>query len=131
MIIRCVWFLEKRLWGDSVQGNPCFSSLVMALSLFLGALLGAKGFLHEIVPAYAALNGVAIAGLLVILLGFLLFESICVARGVEVIMPRMLLLQLLAVLMAVVGYFVGLTTLFIAVVWLLLLLADILCHMRV
>ena len=122
--------LEKRLWGRALNANPYFASLVVALSMFAGAALCDREMLQAIVPSFAALNGTALAGLLVMLYGFVLCESICACRSLDVMILRTLLVLLLSVLAAAVGYLIGLPLLLFSVAWIVALVADIFIVIR-
>ncbi|MBQ5888539.1 MAG: hypothetical protein IIW77_04615 [Bacteroidaceae bacterium] len=122
--------VERRLWGDTLRGNAYFASLVMALSMFAGAALCERDMLARIAGSFVALNGVAAAGLLVMLFGFLLCESICVGRAVDIIIIRTLSLQLLSVLAAVLGYLLGWPLLLLSVMWLLAILVFVFLDLR-
>lgn len=122
--------LEKRLWGRALNANPYFASLVVALSMFAGAALCYREMLQAIVPSFAALNGTALAGLLVMLCGFVLCESICVCRNLDVIILRALMVQCLSVFAAVVGYLLGVSLLLLSIAWILALIADIFFTLR-
>ena len=129
---RVLWFnlLERKLWGDSLQGNVYFASLVVSLSMLAGAALCERSMLMEVIPAFVALNGVALAGLLVMLFGFILCESVCVGKGVDIIIIRTLSVQLVSVIAAVLGYLLGWPLLLFSIVWLLSILVFIFIDLR-
>ncbi len=122
--------LERRLWGDALQGNPYFASLVLTLAMFGGAALCERGLLMGLIPAFVGVNGVAIAGLLVILSGFLLCESIFVGKGIDVVIIRTLALMMLSAFVAVAGYLLGWPLLLFSIVWLLSILVFIFIDLR-
>ena len=129
---RVLWFnlLERKLWGDSLQGNVYFASLVVSLSMLAGAALCERSMLMEVSPAFVALNGVALAGLLVMLFGFILCESVWVGKGVDIIIIRTLSVQLVSVIAAVLGYLLGWPLLLFSIVWLLSILVFIFIDLR-
>ena len=121
---------EKRFCGVSLQGNTYFASLVVALSMFAGAALCERNLLMEVYSSFVALNGVALAGLLVMLFGFVLCESICVGKAVDVIIIRTLAVQLISVVAAVLGYLLGLPLLLLSTIWLLAILVFVFLDLR-
>lgn len=126
---RVVWYIEKALWGDDVHSNPCFATAVLALSLLMGAMLGTTGWVLELLPFLAGLDMLPSLGVLVILSGFVVCESVCVANGFEVIVLRTLLVLFLAFAAFFVAYKVAGAALLLAVAWLFLLLVDLLYHL--
>lgn len=126
---RAVWYIEKALWGDDVHSNPCFATAVLALSLLMGAMLGTTGWVLELFPFLAGLDMLSSVGVLVILSGFVVCESVCVANSFEVIVLRTLLVLFLAFAAFFVAYKLARTALLVAVAWLFLLLVDLLYHL--
>ena len=112
---------ERRLWGDALQGNVYFASFVIALSMFAGAALCERDMLAGMNSLFEALNGVALAGLLVVMSGFLMCESICVGERVDVAIIRTFAMVLLSSLVAVLGYLLGWPLLLLSTAWMLAL----------
>ena len=122
--------VENRLWGDALQGNAYFASLLLALSLFAGAALGERSMLVELDSSFMALNGVTLVGLRVILSGFLLCESVCVGKSLDVIIIRTIAVQLASALAAVLGYLLGWPLLLLSIAWILALLAFVFLDLK-
>lgn len=121
---------ERRLWGDTLQGNAYFASLVVVLSMFAGAALCERDMLVQVASLFVAMNGVALAGLMVVLSGFILCESICVGKAVDVIIIRTLAVQLISVVAAVLGYLLGWPLLLLSVMWLLAILVFVFMDLK-
>lgn len=121
---------ERRMWGTSLHSNAYFASLVVALSMFAGAALCERGLLMDVHSSFVALNGVALAGLLVMLFGFLLCESVCGGKAVDVIIIRTLAVQLLSALATVLGYLLGLPLLLLSMVWVLAIIIFVFLDLR-
>lgn len=121
---------EKRLWGNALQGNVYFASLVVAISMFAGATLCERDMLMSLASSFAALNGVALAGMLVMLFGFILCESVCVGKAIDIIIIRTLAVLLVSVLAAVLGYLLGWLTLLFSMVWIISLLVYLFLDLR-
>ena len=121
---------EKRLWGNALQGNVYFASLVVAISMFAGAALCERDMLMSLASSFAALNGVALAGMLVMLFGFILCESVCVGKAIDIIIIRTLAVLLVSVLAAVLGYLLGWPLLLLSMVWISSLLVYLFLDRR-
>ena len=121
---------EKRLWGNALQGNVYFASLVVAISMFAGAALCERDMLMNLASSFAALNGVALAGMLVMLFSFILCESVCVGKAIDIIIIRTLAVLLVSVLAAVLGYLLGWPLLLLSMVWISSLLVYLFLDLR-
>ncbi len=84
------WFkaIDKRLWGCEIESNGYLPSLVLPLIFISGILAGLTGngtITTEIETVSVAALGVCISG-------FLIGESICLARKPSVALQRAVLL---------------------------------------
>lgn len=113
--------VERRWWGDALRGNVYFASFVIALSMFAGAALRERDMLVWVNSSFGVMNGLALAGLLVVVSGFLMCESICVGKSIDVIIIRTLAMLLLSALVAVLGYLLGWLLLLLSIAWMLAL----------
>ena len=113
--------VERRWWGDALRGNAYFASFVIALSMFAGAALRERDMLVWVNSSFGVMNGLALAGLLVVMSGFLMCESICVGKSIDVIIIRTLAMLLLSALVAVLGYLLGWLLLLLSIAWMLAL----------
>jgi hypothetical protein len=121
---------ERRLCGDTLQGNAYFASLVVVLSMFAGAALCERDMLVQVASLFVAINGVALAGLMVVLSGFILCESICVGRCLDIIIIRSLAVMSVSVLAALLGYLLGWPLLLLSVMWLLAILVFVFMDLK-
>lgn len=128
--ITWIWWIEKKLWGDALHCNRFFASLLSALSLLIGASLAERELLQGVDSAFAALNGVSLVGLLVLMVGFVLCESFCAGNRLEVVALRALMVSFLLVAMSVAGYLLGVIALAVAAIWLLMLLVELFCTVK-